>query len=165
MGKPAELHPMGPHYHSNEPVNRLLDRLERVEKNGTGVWRARCPAHDGKSNSSLAIAIGDDGRILLHDFGGCDALEVVNACGLEMSDLFPERITHKATKQQRRELRQLAKQAQWKAALPVVHRECLVVIVAAGKMLSGEMLAQADNNRLAEAIERIESAKAVLCGR
>ena len=97
--------------------------------------------------------------------GYCGSQPVRLANPAKLSDLFEKRITHAATPAERRELRQAAKLAQWKAALPLMHRECLVVIVAAGKILSGEMLAQADNNRLAKAIDRIESAKAVLCGR
>ncbi len=162
MGKPAELHPVGPHYHSNEPVNRLLDRLERVEKNGTGVWRARCPAHDGKSNSSLAIAIGDDGRVLLHDFGGCEPLAVVHSVGLELSDLFEKRITHKATKQQRRELRQLAKQSQWAAARSLLEYEARVVWVAGKQIKGGEPLNVADEIRLDVALERITDSGRIL---
>ena len=69
------------------PVHRVLDRLERVKKSQNG-WTARCPAHDDRW-PSLKVDEGRDGRVLLHDHGGCTANEIVSSIGLEMSDLFP----------------------------------------------------------------------------
>ena len=40
-------------------LQMLLNRLEHVRQYGKG-WRAKCPAHDGKSGGSLSIAVGDD---------------------------------------------------------------------------------------------------------
>ena len=48
---------------------------------------ARCPAHDDKQ-ASLSISIGEDGRILLKCFAGCDTEHVIKALGLEWNDLF-----------------------------------------------------------------------------
>ncbi len=67
----------------------LLDRLNRPKQTGPGRWIARCPAHQD-SSPSLSIRELDDGRILLHDFGGCGTDEVLAALGLTMSDLFPK---------------------------------------------------------------------------
>ena len=149
--------------HSNPNVEILLNRLEHVRQYGQG-YRAKCPAHDGKSPGSLSVAIGDDGRILLHCFGGCSALDVVHAVGLELSDLFEKRIMHNATPVERRVLRELARQCQWKAAVPALMSESIVVLMAAGMLDKGEALSKADDDRLMLAIERIESAKAVFCG-
>ena len=145
-------------------AERLLARLERVEKWGTG-WRARCPAHDGKSRDSLSVAVADDGRLLIHCFAGCEALEIVQAVGLELSDLFPERITHNATPEQRRELRQSARQAQWAAALGVLEFEARIVAVAADQITRGEPLNGEDRARLGLSLERVQNARSVLCGR
>lgn len=71
-------------------VEALLARLDRVRRVGHGKWVARCPAHADRG-PSLSIAEAGDGRILLHDFGGCSASEVLGTLGLEFSDLFPER--------------------------------------------------------------------------
>jgi len=54
------------------------------EKDG---WRAKCPAHQGKTDTSLSITPTDD-RILLKCFGGCESVEIVRALGLTMADLF-----------------------------------------------------------------------------
>ncbi|HEY0876914.1 MAG TPA: hypothetical protein VGE10_00530 [Zeimonas sp.] len=77
-------------------VDNLLSRLDRVRKTGPSEWVACCPAHDSSSKSSLAIKEAADGRVLIHDFGGCSALDVLDAVGLDFADLFPERITDDA---------------------------------------------------------------------
>ena len=70
----------------------LLSRLDRVRKTGADRWVACCPCHASDSKSSLAIRELPDGRVLLHDFGGCDVETVLGAVGLTIGDLFPERI-------------------------------------------------------------------------
>src|SRR5204862_85349 len=77
------------------PVQRVLDKLEGVRK-GTQGYTALCPAHDD-NNPSLSVAEGDDGRVLVHCFAGCDVADIVAAIDLEMFDLFPSE-----TKVQRR---------------------------------------------------------------
>lgn len=51
---------------------------------------AKCPAH-GDRTASLSVRVSDDGRILLHDFGGCTFREIVATLGLEPQQLFPAR--------------------------------------------------------------------------
>lgn len=70
-------------------TSQLLERLDGVKEGASGKWRAKCPAHDS-SGLSLAIGEGDNGGILLHCFAGCDAVDVVSAIGLSLSDLFPD---------------------------------------------------------------------------
>jgi hypothetical protein len=66
--------------------------LSRVQaKPDRDGWRARCPAHDGKSDTSLSIAQGDDGRALLKCFSGCPHKAIAAALGLSEADLFPPR--------------------------------------------------------------------------
>lgn len=67
-------------------VSRVLSRLFGVKRSGDG-WLARCPAHDDQ-HPSLSISEGDDGRVLLKCFGGCETEAVVRALGLSMADLF-----------------------------------------------------------------------------
>jgi hypothetical protein len=50
-----------------------------------GAWT--CPAHDD-SEPSLSVREGDDGRVLIHCFGPCDAERIVAALGLTLADLF-----------------------------------------------------------------------------
>src|SRR5688572_19757080 len=69
-------------------AQRVLDELEGVKKIRTG-WKAFCPAHDDRRGRSLSIGYGDDGRILLHCFVGCEPERIVAELGLTMADLFP----------------------------------------------------------------------------
>lgn len=74
----------------------LADFKALVERNGPVVrdgsdWRGRCPAHsDNGRRGDLTFREGDDGRIVLHCWGGCTAPNVVAALGLKWSDLFSE---------------------------------------------------------------------------
>jgi len=50
----------------------LIDRVGRGSRGaGPGRWVASCPAHEELS-PSLSIRELEDGRVLLHDFAGCD---------------------------------------------------------------------------------------------
>ena len=72
---------------SGKPVEVVLARLENPKRSGTG-WSARCPAHDDRT-PSLSVAEGDDGRVLVHCHAGCAPEAIVEAWGLQMSDLMP----------------------------------------------------------------------------
>ena len=63
----------------------ILDRLEKVT-GSKGKWIACCPAHQDKS-PSLAVTETDD-RVLVHCFSGCDTQDVTAAIGLNVADLF-----------------------------------------------------------------------------
>ncbi|KXW57415.1 DNA primase [Ferrovum myxofaciens] len=67
----------------------FLERLQGVRKTDHG-WTAKCPSHNDNS-PSLSVT-EKDGKILLHCFAGCGAHEIVTAVGLELSDLFPEKL-------------------------------------------------------------------------
>ncbi len=64
----------------------ILGKLERVRRSGGG-WTARCPAHEDKQNS-LSVGMGEDGRVLLKCFAGCEVEAIVGRLGLTMQDLF-----------------------------------------------------------------------------
>jgi hypothetical protein len=72
------------------PAERILERLDGVRPNGKARWIAQCPAHQDKT-SSLSIREVEDGRVLLHCFGGCTTDAVLAAAGLELKDLFTPR--------------------------------------------------------------------------
>ncbi|HZO97081.1 MAG TPA: AAA family ATPase [Gaiellaceae bacterium] len=69
-----------------DPVDLVLSRLERVKKNGSG-WTARCPSHEDRV-ASLSVAVGDDGRVLICCFAGCQFEQIVAALEIEQRDLF-----------------------------------------------------------------------------
>jgi len=71
------------------PIDNILSRFPDAKRNGNG-WRARCPVHDGHSLTSVSISEGDNGTVLLHCFKGCSCKAIVQAIGLNESDLFPD---------------------------------------------------------------------------
>ena len=71
---------------ASRPLDLVLGQLRNVKANGTG-HTARCPAHDDAHNS-LSVREGEDGRVLLNCFAGCEPERVVAALGLTMADLF-----------------------------------------------------------------------------
>jgi len=77
------------------PADTLLALLHRLKRTGPHRWHACCPAHDDRS-PSLNLRELEDGRLLLHCFGGCSVQEVVSALGLQMTDLFPPQATQSA---------------------------------------------------------------------
>lgn len=72
-------------------IKELLGILHGVHKTGRGRWLARCCAHSDE-NPSLSISEGTGGQILLHCFAGCSIDEITGALGLDLADLFPERL-------------------------------------------------------------------------
>lgn len=70
-------------------VQRVLDALDAVVPTSAG-WMARCPGHDDHS-PSLSIREGDDGRVLLYCFAGCDTADIIDYLGLTWGDMFPRR--------------------------------------------------------------------------
>jgi len=69
-------------------LNAILGRLQGVRRNGNG-WIAVCPAHQDR-NPSLSIR-NEDGKILLHCFGGCSIEGVCAALEIKVRELFASR--------------------------------------------------------------------------
>jgi hypothetical protein len=74
---------------SDPVIEQVLAHLKQVKQTGHG-WSAQCPGHDDHQNS-LSIAEGQEGRVLLKCFAGCEVTQIVTAAGLTMTDLFPDR--------------------------------------------------------------------------
>ena len=71
-------------------ADKLLSRLEGVKQGKGNSWIALCSAHDDKSPSLTVTEIED--RVLIKCWSGCSAYEICQSVGLEITDLFPERI-------------------------------------------------------------------------
>ena len=136
------------------PIETLIARLDLARETGRGKWVARCPAHDDRS-PSLAIRETTDGTILLRCFAGCAAFEVVNAIGLELSDLFPkqENFDHSQPGKPQRKPFHAAD------VLRAVLHEITVIGVCGGK-LRHEGLTPEDAARLSLALQRVFYASA-----
>lgn len=166
MGTPERMNPAGGRgpaiqraggSHANgSAIDVLLSRLEGVRQTGTGSWMACCPAHKDR-HPSLAISETGGGTILVHDFGGCNALSIVQAVGLELADLFPRPLERAPmTRHERRQA------IGYPAALGVLSRESLIVEIAAHDLADGKALAPDDHERLLTACQRIHAAREVL---
>jgi hypothetical protein len=66
-------------------LKAVLSRLQGVRDNRSG-WQARCPAHEDH-NPSLSIR-EENGKILLHCFGGCSIEAVCAALKVKVGELF-----------------------------------------------------------------------------
>lgn len=141
-------------------VDLILTRLERVKRNGAG-WRADCPVGHSHARGSLSLSEADDGRILLHCFACGNAADPLRALGLELADLFPERIKDPSP-QARKEAHEAFKRTSWRAALGVLVRESGVVLIAARDLRAADVFAGEDADRLALAVDRIEGVREVL---
>ena len=135
-------------YSTSGGIDNLLSKLDKVRRTGNGTYLAACPSHDDRS-PSLTIRELDDGRILLHDFGGCDVQDVLASIGLTFADLYPPRqIEH--GKPERRP---------FPAAdvLRAISFEALVVASAGVSILAGNFTG-GDRERLIIAVHPIQSA-------
>src|SRR5262245_38688763 len=78
-------------------ASKILDRLPRVKSTGANTWRASCPtaAHaHGDRSRGLSIRVIDD-RVLIHCHAGCGAVDVVEALGLKLADLYDRPADHR----------------------------------------------------------------------
>jgi len=128
----------------------LLAKLDKVKRTGADRWLACCPAHDDRG-PSLSIRETDDGRVLVHCFAGCSVHEIVQAAGIELSDLFPPRNDDRHHRPERRPFPAVD-------VLRCIAFEALVVAAAAASLLAGEPFGPAERERLMLAAGRIQSA-------
>lgn len=125
----------------------LLSRLTKV-RGRNGSWTACCPAHDDKS-PSLAVK-DENGKVLVHCFGGCSVEEVMGAVGMDLTELFPPKPeTYKPQPKVKFYASDL---------LRVVAFEASIVSIAAYDMARGRTIPPADLARLQLAYSRINEA-------
>ncbi len=127
----------------------LLDRLEGVRSTGPRGWVARCPAHEDKA-PSLSVRELPDGRVLVHDFAGCDVHDILAAVGLSLRDLFPERLGDNYKRER--------EPFPARDVLKALGHETLVVLVAASTVAQGGALDSDNLDRLTLAVRRIREA-------
>lgn len=125
----------------------FLSRLDGVKRTGKDSAIARCPAHSDKS-PSLTIKDIDD-RLLIHCFAGCSTHDVVSSLGLELSDLFPERLeVHAPTK----------KRFMPQDVLQCLAGETLFMVMCADSLAKGEVLPDSDIAKLRVCHRRFNNA-------
>lgn len=126
-------------------TDQLLNQLDHFKQTGSGKWLARCRAHDDRSPSLSIKEEGD--RILIHYFAGCGVVEVLNAIGLEMANLFPDRMadlyrpTPKIPKFSTYEL------------FPLLVQEAVILALAWSDVISHGIMSEADKQRTQQAFQ------------
>lgn len=133
------------------PSDKLLSRLQRVKRTGPGRWIASRPTREDR-HPSLAIRELDDGRLLLHDFGGDDAASILAAVGLDLCDLFPAKLG--AAQSTRRPFNA-------SDVLALVAIECSVAVVVCADVLRSRTVSELDFDRLLTAAQRLGDAAEV----
>ena len=154
----------------------LLDRLERVRKVGAGRWIAQCPCHASTSKASLSVRELADGRVLVHDFGGCAVGDVLDAIGVDLAELFPDDGDRDArgrigtyrdetnadgTFQRRRDTRQSRTTIEARHALAAIAADVTHAAVIVGDVADGRTSAEAARPELFTLAGRITSALAL----
>jgi hypothetical protein len=132
---------------------RILDRLDGVKPTGTGRWIAKCPAHPDRS-PSLSIREADDGRVLLHDFGGCDTESVLIALGLTVGDLFAKPLG---------EFRPAQSAIPARDVLVLLDHEITVAVIILDEIVTRRKVNEGQLQRLMTASERIGKARDIAC--
>ena len=135
-------------------IETLLQQLDKVKQTGVDKWRACCPSHDDKS-PSLAIRELEDGRVLIHCFGGCSVDEILSAIGLDFSVLYPPKPTH-------HQYPVIKKPWNSTDVLNCLAFEILVAYNCSNAMASGEQLNQTDQERLLICVTRLQAGLRIL---
>lgn len=132
------------------PIDRLLPLLQRVKRTGPNTWIASCPTREDK-RPSMTVRELNDGRVLVHDFGGDSVDEILAAIGLSFSDLFPPRVVDHRIMPERRPF-------PCADAFRAVAYEATIVALAGAAIVAGEPFGQFDKDRLMIAVGRINDA-------
>lgn len=136
-------------------IENLLRRIDGVRRTGPGRWISRCPAHEDRT-PSLSIKLADDGRVLVHDFGGCSVEDVLAAVGMTVADLFPDRMPDSRLSPEERRTRAEAR-AEHRARdlVELAAREAVICAIVAGDVIEGRGTTLADCQRARQAVETI----------
>jgi hypothetical protein len=129
------------------PAANILNALEKVKKTGESQWMACCPAHEDQ-HESLSIKELPDGRILIHCFAGCTAIEALSAVGMDYEDLFPDR-----------DRKQSGQKISFSDAYKILSMEGLVLFHIAKDVQRGEKV---DTDRLIDCLSRINKVNQLL---
>jgi flavoprotein len=130
-------------------VDLILSLLQKVKRTGPGKWIARCPAHNDRT-PSLAIK-DDDGVILMHCFGcGASGVEVCEAIGVDVSELFPEKLDDY-------ESQEIA-HFHPSQVLEAIQTEALIIYMIADSMAKKERINEQEKAQLLLSVSRVQAA-------
>ena len=104
----------------------------------------------------MAVREGEDGRVLLHCFAGCETANVLGAIGMDMTDLFPP-------DSKRREYPVEGKPSMKPSffasdLMRIIHFEALVVQIVAFDIANSKPVNEETRERMLTAYQRIDEA-------
>lgn len=134
-------------------AQEIIAKLDGLKATGRDRWIAKCPAHDDK-RPSLSIRELSDGRVLIHDFGGCSTVDVLHALGLAFEHLYPQ------DADQPKERRPFPAMDILRACAT----ETLIAATSASNVAKGIAMSDDDRARLWQAAARLERAYEVANG-
>lgn len=135
------------------PIESLVARLDGVKRTAANKWVAKSPTRNERT-ASLGIRLTDDGRILLHDFGGSSFYEICAALVIHPIQLIPPYLR----KDQRAHTPAERQGHDAQAALNGIYSAVIVTRICANKMLDGLVLDLPDHHALRKAGHDIDKA-------
>jgi len=137
-------------------IDGLLSRLDGVRKTGPNRWIARCPTRDDRT-PSLSIRLLDDDRILVHDFGGAEFLDIIAELGIRPIELIPPNLRRfNASAEPHRAPVPCCD------ALRAISFQASVIQIAAEAVARGERLNDVALSQLAQAVRTLDHAAGVI---
>jgi hypothetical protein len=134
--------------------------LEGVRPNGKGHV-AICP-HPAHTTRKRSLYITEAGELILLKCHRChDTPGILAAIGLEMADLFPERIRDPSPESRRR-AREFTRLHQVEGAAEAIAFEALIVVIAASRLRTDVPLTSFDFERLHRAESLIQQSRMAL---
>jgi len=133
-------------------TTKILDRLSRVKQTGSDRWIASCPtgAHaHGDRSRGLSIRQVDD-RVLLCCHAGCGAVEIVEALGLTLGNLYDAPLGERPAVRSTIPARDL---------LEILDHELLVAILILNDITQRRAVTEAQVGRLVQAAARVGKAR------
>ena len=126
-----------------------MNHFDGVRETGNVQYSCRCPAHEDKS-ASLGIKEGDENRILLNCFAGCDVKSILESVGLDWKDILPDNKLYQAEKHSFNPF----------AVLNMIRDEVLIIGLASADIRNNKPLNDKDHDRLLKAVSNVRDAYA-----
>ena len=135
---------------TQRPVDLFLSRLLNVKAIGKNKWVASCPSHQD-SHPSLNVTLGLNGSPVFICRAGCSAHDVIEAAGLDFSDLFETKTSLRPAK------------SNTPSYLPsdvfeMCVKELATAELAIDRLLNGKMSAQDSREVLSKVMNKLCSA-------
>ena len=124
-----------------------MNHFDGVRETGNGQYSCRCPAHEDKS-ASLGIKDGEEGRILLNCFAGCDVKSILDSVGLDWKDILPDNQLYQVEKHKFNPF----------AVLKMIRDEVLIIGLASADIRKGKPLNDVEHDRLLKAVGNVRDA-------